>query len=453
MRLPHQARVYARTLSGMSSLIAILVSATLLVELRASAPTLAGLGDCAQPVTSGPTPTATDCLYVLQAAVGLVECSPECICAPKGLLPVSATDALLCLNAATGQPAPLDCPCGATTTTTTVFTPSDCGAFESKIGFGNLLEPHGLGVDSTGAIYVADAGASKIFKFGANGKLVKSWGGTGSSNGKFAIGDPRGLAVGTGSRVYVGDTGNYRVQVFDSAGGFITAWGSMCFIAQGAGCVDPDGPGPLELGDGQFIEPYALATDSSGNVFVVDSSNFRVQAFDANGNFLRKWALSVVSRAIAITNDDTVYVAGDNIVLAYDTSGTLRDSFSSFCRVGDGAGCVDPDGDGPLELGDGQLFQFVGMMAGSNRGIFVADDGNGRVQWLRKSGDFRAKWGSACCLFDGIGCVDPDGPGPLELGDGQLCGPTGVAVHTSGDILVAEYANARVQRFDCPDLR
>ena len=449
-----QSRPYARELARV---IALSLAAAIVAGPRAALPADAALGDCAQPITTEPTPTSTDCLYILQAAVGLVECTPECICAPTGDLPISATDALLCLSAAIGLPVVLACPCGATTTsttTTTLFTPSDCGQFESKIGVGELEEPQGIGVDSTGVIYVADAGASKIFKFGASGGLLDSWGEAGSGDGQFGPNGPHGLAVGTGNRVYVGDTGNQRVQVFDSAGNFVTAWGSRCFLGQGlTGCVDPDGPGPLELGDGQFIEPYALATDSSGNVFVVDSGNDRVQVFDANGNFLHKWALSFVSRAIAITNDDTVYVAGDHTVLAYETNGTLRDSFSSFCRLGDGAGCIDPDGDGPLELGDGQLFQFVGMMGGSNRGIFVADDGNARIQWLRKSGDFRAKWGSPCCLFDGIGCVDPDGAGPLELGDGQFCGPTGVAVHTSGDILVAEYANARVQRFDCPDLR
>jgi hypothetical protein len=124
--------------------------ATLLAVLwpTANAPTAAhaSLGDCAQPVTNDDGPSATDCLYVfLQAAVGLVTCSPECICAPKGSLPAAATDALLCLAAATGRPVTLDSPCAtSSTTTTTLYSPADCGAFESKLGAGKLDTPYGI---------------------------------------------------------------------------------------------------------------------------------------------------------------------------------------------------------------------------------------------------------------------------------------------------------------------
>ena len=63
-------------------------------------------------MSDGETPLATDCLFVLDAAVGLTTCTPECVCAPKGALPVSATDALVCLNAAVGAAVELHCPCG-----------------------------------------------------------------------------------------------------------------------------------------------------------------------------------------------------------------------------------------------------------------------------------------------------------------------------------------------------
>jgi len=81
--------------------------------------TLPGEPKCSQPVSDGAAPVATDCLFILQAAVGSQTCDPECICAPTGTLPTKATDALLCLQHSVGNDAiPLDCPCGGVTTTT-----------------------------------------------------------------------------------------------------------------------------------------------------------------------------------------------------------------------------------------------------------------------------------------------------------------------------------------------
>ena len=42
-------------------------------------------------------------------------------------------------------------------------------------------------------------------------------------------------------------------------------------------------------GNGQFNFPYGVATDGSGNVYVSDTNNNRVQKFDASGTFLTAW--------------------------------------------------------------------------------------------------------------------------------------------------------------------
>ncbi len=98
--------------------IAALSVAALLVG--SATPAAADNGDCSQPVSSGPNPVATDCLYILRTAVGLLTCTPTCICDlnDSGGNP-NATDSLSCLNAAVGVPNLLNCDCPVSTTTTT----------------------------------------------------------------------------------------------------------------------------------------------------------------------------------------------------------------------------------------------------------------------------------------------------------------------------------------------
>jgi len=90
------------TATTTSTTAPVTTSTTLPVDLR-----------CAQPVSSGTNPLASDCLFILGVSVGTRACTPnECVCDPSGDGNVVATDALLCLNAAVGNTATLDCPCG-----------------------------------------------------------------------------------------------------------------------------------------------------------------------------------------------------------------------------------------------------------------------------------------------------------------------------------------------------
>lgn len=100
----------------------VIVASGFLLVASAANTSRAGQGDCSQPVSTGPAATATDCLFILQAAVGAQTCTPECICAPTGNLPISATNALFCLSAVVTPGAPLNCPCDTPTSTSTSTT-------------------------------------------------------------------------------------------------------------------------------------------------------------------------------------------------------------------------------------------------------------------------------------------------------------------------------------------
>jgi hypothetical protein len=96
---PEDCRLLATTTSSTSTSSTSTTSTT--------STTLVG-PSCGDPNGDGKV-TATDSLFVLNAAVGLVTSEP-CICDANGDGVVSATDSLLLLNVAVGQPLPLRCP-------------------------------------------------------------------------------------------------------------------------------------------------------------------------------------------------------------------------------------------------------------------------------------------------------------------------------------------------------
>jgi len=125
------------------------LSAAVLAATLFATPGTSHAAGCAQPLSNGALPNATDCLYILQAAVFIRTCDPACECAPKGALPPSATDALICLKAATGQPVTLNCPppCGTTTTTIPVSNEPPCSSAQFFAVGGSDLDSgwNGLG--------------------------------------------------------------------------------------------------------------------------------------------------------------------------------------------------------------------------------------------------------------------------------------------------------------------
>jgi hypothetical protein len=94
-------------------------------------------------VTTGSEPAVTDCLFILQSAVGLTQCEPECICDIDGSATVSVIDAQMCLALVTGQGVTIMCPCEPPTTTlpacpfagnyTGAFRGDDRGTFEVDV--------------------------------------------------------------------------------------------------------------------------------------------------------------------------------------------------------------------------------------------------------------------------------------------------------------------------------
>ena len=213
---------------------------------------------------------------------------------------------------------------------------------------------------------------------------VQVWGTVGTEPGQFN--HPRGVAVGPDGYVYVADADNHRVQVFGPDGTFQRAWGSRCDLSTGQGCVDPDGTGPLALGDGQFLEPWGLAVAGDGRVYVADTWNHRIQAFASDGTFLTKWgsfgqsatdsSLLYGPRDVAVDGSGRVFITdtGNKRILAFDQDGNVLGQWGS-------------DG-----LAPGSFSEPVGIDVDADGFIYVADTWNQRVQVFDQDHVFVREW-------------------------------------------------------------
>src|ERR1051325_2859041 len=160
-----------------------------------------------------------------------------------------------------------------------------------------------------GEIYVSDGyGNACVHKFSPDGKLLKTWGESGTDPGQFNI--VHNIVTDSDGWVYVADRENHRVQVFDGNGKFETQWVNMhrpsgLYMEPGkdgrfyVGEIGPDmavninvpncGPrvsiyshrgdllcrlGHMHAGlnPGQFISPHGLAVDSRGDIYVGEVS-------------------------------------------------------------------------------------------------------------------------------------------------------------------------------------
>lgn len=82
-------------------------------------------------------------------------------------------------------------------------------------------------------------------------------------------------------------------------------------------------------GDGEFITPHTIAFDLSGNMYVTDTKNARVQKFDSNGTFLTKWGQHGTSDGQFMELEDIEVDYSDNVYV------TDRDmaSITKFTKV------------------------------------------------------------------------------------------------------------------------
>src|SRR5829696_5378293 len=119
-----------------------------------------------------------------------------------------------------------------------------------------------------------------------------AFGGTGTGAGQFSTIEygPGGISVNeSNGHVFVADPGNHRVQEFTADGTFVsmfgqavdqTSGGDICTAASGHVCQ----AGAVGGTGGAFNRPQGVVANSAtGDIYVQDANNRRIQKFNAAG--------------------------------------------------------------------------------------------------------------------------------------------------------------------------
>jgi len=288
---------------------------------------------------------------------------------------------------------------GATITTIAGGGPNNLPAL--SVG---VASPQSVVFDANGNYYVSSQGQNRVFKVDASGTLTVF---AGTGGGGFAgdggpatsanLANPQGLAVDGAGNVYIADAGNRRVRIVAANTGIINT-----FAGLGSGSF----PSTAPLGDGGpatsaiLSQPYGVAVDPVGNVYIADTFNNKIRMVDTTGTI---WT-----------------IAGNG----------------TFCPPA-----------GPNACGDGgpatqaSLAMPMGVAVGPGNFVLVADTFGNRIRVVVPGGPITtaAGVGSTACPT-GPPCFDP-----ISGADASLNMPHGATWISPGQIVgIADTGNNRI---------
>ena len=294
-----------------------------------------------------------------------------------------------------------------------------------------FYHPFGLELDSSGNLYVTDAGNNKIRIIYSNG-TVSTYAGTGARgsldgpassatfvNSQYIELDPHG-------NLYVADTGNNKIRIIHSNGTVST------YAGTGVG-GSLDGPAL----NATFYRPFGLELDSSGNLYVTDTVNHKIRIIYSNGT-VSTYAGTGASGSLdgPALNATFNHPRG----LELDSSGNLyvTDTVNHKIRIIYSNGTVSTyAGTGVGGSLDGPALNATfnhprGLELDSSGNLYVTDTVNHKIRIIYSNGTVSTYAGT------GVG-GSLDGPAL----NATFSYPLGLELDSSGNLYVSTSANIR----------
>ncbi len=257
--------------------------------------------------------------------------------------------------------------------------------------------------------------------------------GDGSAATAARLALPVGVAIDKAGNIFIADHDNNRIRKISATTGIITS-------VAGSGLEGFDGDNGLATA-AALKEPTSVALDSSGNLLIADSGNYRIRRVSADSAIITTVAgggepqdrlgdngpatgaeLSVL-HGIALDQDDNFYIAdaGNNRIRKVDARTKIISTIA-------GTGTLGFSGDnGPASGASLDSPERLAFDAEGN--LYIADTGNCRVR----------KVDAATGIISTIaGNGRPEHSGDLGLAKAAQLRPGGIAVDVNGNIFVAD---------------
>jgi trimeric autotransporter adhesin len=305
--------------------------------------------------------------------------------------------------------------------------------------------PGGLTVDSTGNVYIADTGDNTIRKVTTDGNIntiagdgLPSYAGDGFEAVTAELHSPEDVALDSAGNVYIADTGNAYIREITVSTGIIN------FIA-GDGSIGYSGDGGLANIAG-LIEPFSIALDASGNVYIAEPEDGRIREVTistgkistvvGNGNLGFSGDGAAATSAMMHLNTGLAIDSSGNLYIADSLNNRVRKVAGTTISTIAGSGGYSYSGDGgPATAAQLNTPEAVAVDAAGN--IYFADTANNVVREISSKGVINTIAGNGTAGYGGDGGA---------AGSAQLSAPQGLAVDASGNVFVADTANARVRK-------
>jgi sugar lactone lactonase YvrE len=298
----------------------------------------------------------------------------------------------------------------------------------------------GVGLAPAAAFYGAP-----ITTLAGNGTAGSS--GNGAAATAALVNAPRGGAFDSAGNFYFADSGNNEVREIAKASGNIS-------IVAGTGASGFSGDGAAATA-ATLKAPTGVAVDAAGNIYIADAGNNRIREVSSNTGFISTIAgtgtagytgdagLATAATlnnpsGIAIDNAGTLYVAdtGNNVLRAFNPNGG-----AIVTLAGNGTAGYAGDGSVP-QLAELKAPSAVTVDLAGN--IYVADTGNAVVRQIvpilfgivNFQGNISTYAGTA-------GGTANTGDGGAATAAGLLT-PGGVAVDAAGDLYIAAGGQVRL---------